>query len=130
MSRPVYVMRGRMPKFRYLRRLCGVLVVGLFSTSMLAAEDPYLDLLDREAVKVDRAASDTFTAAEDVGGNPSRPVASQESFETLLRRQHVGTYSFYRRLPERSREEVYLDYRGGASIETLRGKIIDRYLHP
>jgi hypothetical protein len=57
-------------------------------------------------------------------------VSSRVAFENLLREQHVGTYSFYRRLPERSREEVFLDFSRGASMESLRGKIVDRYLHP
>jgi hypothetical protein len=57
-------------------------------------------------------------------------VPSRKSFEALLRQQHVGTYSFYRRLPERSREEIFVDFGSGASMESLRDKVVDRYLHP
>lgn len=131
MSRPDHVKRGWMPDCQYLLRLLGVIAAGYSVSPALAADDPYLELLDREVTKVEPVASDTVDEGRGVVGNDaSRPVASKESFETLLRRQHVGTYSFYRRLPERSREEVYLDYRSGASMEVLRGKIIDRYLHP
>jgi hypothetical protein len=42
----------------------------------------------------------------------------------------VGTYTFYRRLPERSRAEIFVDYGEGASMQVLRDKVVDRYLHP
>ena len=91
-------------------------------------------LLDEEVVKVEEPATDI--GLDDAAS--SRPASidqalqpvSRERFETLLKQTRVGTYSFYRRLPERSREEIFLDYSGGASLEALRGKIVDRYLHP
>jgi hypothetical protein len=101
-----------------------------------AVDDPYLQMLDEEVTKVEGGLTDT--GKEDATARPDRTrgvqdaqaVASRKSFEAMLRQQHVGTYSFYRRLPERSREEVYVDYGNGASVESLRDKVVDRYLHP
>jgi len=121
---------------RILRGFCALTLVGAWLASAQAAEDTYLELLDQEVIKVEPSATDT------VGDNPrgsppdervlaaAPPAPSRAHFETLMSRQHVGTYSFYSRLPERSREEIFLDYSNGASMEALREKIIDRYLHP
>ena len=102
--------------------------------AMPAADDAYLDLLDREVTKVEPGLTDTgeegAKASEDTRRQAATPAPSRTHFEALLQKQHVGTYSFYRRLPERIREEVFLDYSAGAPMEALREKIIDRYLHP
>lgn len=127
--------RGRTPRRRRLPRVGFTVLAFVCPVVAAAVEDPYLELLDKEVTKVDSVSTDT---TEDTGGGPSgvrsdggsRPVPSREQFESLLRRDHVGTYSFYRRLPERSREEIFVDYGNGASMEALRGKIVDRYLHP
>jgi hypothetical protein len=116
---------------------CFVCCVALAGTlpAGTAAEDSYLKLLDQEVTKVEAAPTDTaddgeVSAARADPAQLAQPAPSQKKFEALLRRQQVGTYSFYRRLPERSREEIFADYSGGASMETLREKIIERYLHP
>ncbi len=111
---------------------CAWLFCALAVAPCLAA-DPYLDMLEQEATKVERPSSDTSdngNVVTDARADP-RPAAlpSRERFEALLRRQHVGTYSFYSKLPESRREEIFLDYGNGASMEALREKIIDRYLH-
>lgn len=103
-------------------------------STAVAADDAYLQLLDAEATKVEPEATDTEKS--DVTGGTEAParelsaLASREQFETLLRQENVGTYSFYRKLPERSREEIFVDYRNGASMEALRGKVVNRYLNP
>ena len=132
MSRPTLKSRGRKPLrlvLPYVTCVAGVLCCA----ASWAADDPYLELLDKEVAKVESSPTDTARETGDPAGaataEPSQPAPSREQFEVLLRRHHVGTYSFYRRLPERSREEVFLDYSGGASMEALRSKIIDRYLH-
>ena len=135
MRRPYTTVRGRMPVFRYLPRLVGAMTACAVLGAAQAADDAYLDQLDQEVTKVEPVTTDTsaepaVAARSGATGATSRPDVSREGFETLLRRQHVGTYSFYQRLPDRSREEVYLDYSNGASMEALRAKIIDRYLHP
>lgn len=116
--------------------LIATLLVAMTATAVRAADDPYLEMLDQEATKVESGSSDTGNDGGDsanagAGSQPaSTALPSRERFESLLRRQNVGTYSFYRKLPERSREEIFLDYSNGASMEALREKIVDRYLHP
>ena len=100
-----------------------------------AADDAYLQLLDEEVTKVEAVSTDTVggwccPASQGRCEGQAQVAPSRERFETQLRQQHVGTYSFYRRLPERSREEIFVDYANGASMEALREKIVDRYLHP
>lgn len=95
-----------------------------------AAADAYLGLNDEEATKVGAGSTDTGMNAGGAGADVRRPRPSRERFEELLSERHVGTYSFYRKLPERSREEVFLDYSDGATMDALRETIVDRYLHP
>lgn len=110
--------------------LCCALCPGLYAT-----DDAYLKALDAEVSKVGGALTDTGGDAAP-GASPgstqkdARPESSRERFEALLRERHIGTYSFYRRLPERSREEIFLDYAGGDAMDVLRDKIVDRFLHP
>ena len=95
-----------------------------------AVGDSYLDLVDEEATKVEARSTDKGPDGAENQADDLRRSASRERFEALLEQRHVGTFSIYRRLPERSRQEVFRDYRNGASIEALREKIVDRYLHP
>ena len=100
----------------------------------VALDIAHLELSDEAVSKVETAATAiegnasraSGSAAVTEGGNP----AIREQFETLLRRENVGTYSLYRKLPERSREEVFPDCRAGASTEALRKKVVNRYLNP
>ena len=114
--------------------LCWALAAGLLVAPVAhAADDAYLRLLDEEVTKVNRSPTDTGdddagTSADPIPERARQPGPSRENFESLLRRQHVGTYSFYRRLPERTREEIHVDFANGASLEDLREKIVDRYL--
>jgi len=123
----------QMPPARCLRRAS--LAVALVASGQVcqAETDPYLRLLAEEVTKVEESPTETVTVQEDAAGlvaQSARPVPSRKRFEGLLREQHVGTYSFYSRLPERSREEIFVDYANGASMEALREKVVDRYLHP
>jgi predicted 2-oxoglutarate/Fe(II)-dependent dioxygenase YbiX len=114
-----------------LRAAClPVLLAG--SVAVAAADDDYLKLLDEEVAKVDGAATDgVVEAAAATNGRVSeRTSASRQHFEDLLREQHVGTYSFYRRLPERNRQEIFLDYQAGMPMDQLRDKVVARFLHP
>lgn len=126
---------GGMPVNSLTRHvLSGMLVAATLSVSH-ATDDPYLQLLDEEVTKVEAVSTDTGgddgdRPAENAGQAGPSGAPTRENFEAVLREQHVGTYSFYRRLPERSREEVFTDFRHGASVEDLRQKVIDRFLHP
>ncbi len=98
-----------------------------------AETDPYLQLLAEEVTKVEESPGEAVTVQGDATrmvAQSARPVPSRKRFEELLRKQHVGTYSFYSRLTERSQEEIFVDYGNGASMEALREKVVDRYLHP
>jgi len=122
---------GRTPVCRSARLLVGVVALWSCFSVASAADDPYLELLNEEATKVEPEATDTGKDSDErVLPDSGSKLTSRERFEALLEQQHAGTYSFYRKLPERSREEVFLDYSNGASMEALREKIVDRYLHP
>jgi len=120
---------GRMPVTRLACRFSAV-VLCLLVAALHAADDPYLELLNEEATKVEARSTDKGSDGGESQADGQRPSASRERFEALLEDQHVGTFSFYRKLPERSRQEIFLDYRNGASMDALREKIVDRYLHP
>lgn len=134
MTAPTSVKSSCKSKTECLRILCSATLFAILLPQVHAADDAYLQLLDREVIKVEGPATDTGLDDAASSGPTSRDQApqpvSRERFETLLKQTRVGTYSFYRRLPERSREEIFLDYSDGASLEALRGKIVDRYLHP
>ena len=118
---------------RVPRLALAAVLLGTLGAAASAADDPYLQMLDAEVSKVEGAPTDNTNSSSPVAagaGDASAPTASRDRFESQLREQHVGTYSFYRRLPERSREEVFLDYSNGASMDSLRDKIVDRFLHP
>ena len=97
------------------------------STGAIAAEDPYLSAISVEAEKVDAATQPTLDSPEPQQG--SDDGASLRSFEDDLKARYKGSYTFYVKLPQRSREEIFLEYRDGASIDEIRKKIMDRFLH-
>lgn len=127
--------RGRKPRTRGLPRMFPAALFCLCLAPLCDADDRYLELIDEEvskvdSVPVDKAGDEGEESRTAAATSAAQPVPSRKDFEALLRQEHVGTFSFYRRLPERSREEVFVDYSSGASMEALRDKIIDRYLHP
>jgi len=58
------------------------------------------------------------------------PGVSIDAFESLLEEGYVGTFDFYRRLSEPKRKEVFAAYRGGASLDEVREKVIDLSFSP
>ncbi|WP_078121156.1 hypothetical protein [Thiosocius teredinicola] len=110
------------------------LLLGACGVCTAADEDPYLELLNEESSKVGDDTADTTGDGKlrpKLNATKSAKLAeTQEEFEEILRGSHVGTYSFYHKLPERTREEIYADYKSGTEMEDLRRKIIDRFLHP
>jgi hypothetical protein len=81
----------------------------------------YLDSIQVEAQKLDGEAGVEAPAA--VSDGP------RVDFEHQLEQRYGGTYLFYKKLPEKSQEEVFLEYRAGASIEGVRKTIMNRFLH-
>jgi hypothetical protein len=103
--------------------LCISLVCALglvFSMAARAADDgSYLELLNKEAMK-----QGVVARPETAGG-----AEQVDAFEALLQKDYRGSYLFFKKLPPRSQEEILLDYQNGASINDVRKKIMDKFLH-
>ncbi|PVV16582.1 MAG: hypothetical protein B6D77_00830 [gamma proteobacterium symbiont of Ctena orbiculata] len=102
--------------------LCTMLLFMQFS---FAEEDPYLSAISIEAEKVESTETTPKSEADDPGGGEG---PSLQAFEDDLRASYMGSFTFYKKLPRRSREEVFEEYKGGASIDEIRKKIMDRFL--
>lgn len=92
-----------------------------------AAEDDYLKSLEIESQKI----RDTKKIATEVGGGEDSTVidAQRNEFESYMSVKHKGTYAFYRKLPDRSREEIFKAFVDGASMGEIRTMTIDRKLN-
>ena len=127
------VDRGSQRTVHKCRLLCKLVVLVCTVSAFPVVADEYDDALAAEARKVEARSIDTEKgesvvealpqAAGDAGDSPSR-----DRFEALLRQRYAGTFTFYKKLPERSREEIFEEYRKGASMTVVRKKIIDRLL--
>jgi len=142
MQRSCILQGGCCPVSAFSRRahlLVSSLCLLLVSLPALSADD-YLSELDAEVKKVEarqidgeagevsvQAPAEVSTAASEKRSGGSA-TASRESFESLLKKNYLGTFGFYKKLPERSRQEIYAEYRDGAPISEVRKKIIDRLL--
>jgi hypothetical protein len=129
---------------RFLSSVLGfLLIVGVLGGSTVArSADDYLSELEAEAGKVDAELVESARATDpgaveqsvEPGGQGSQSqykgdLASQRAnFESLLRKHYFGTYGFYRKLPERSRQEVFEEYRRGVGMDKIRKKIVSRLL--
>jgi hypothetical protein len=99
--------------------------VSFFAT---AEEDPYLSALSKEAQKVEVEGKTTQSESDEAAVSEDGYLDLQ-MFEEDLKARYKGSYTFYQRLPRRTREEVFVEYRDGASIDEIRKKIMDRFLH-
>jgi hypothetical protein len=113
----------------YRHRLLAVAISGMLLVPgvPLAEQDPYLQALEGEVEKVEP--NEIGEDAAFVSTPESRQEAAmvRERFETMLQQRYAGTYSFYARLPERSRQAIVAEYRQGADIRQLRQMIIDLF---
>ena len=114
-----------------------------------AAQDNYLDQLEVESKKLtdrpvlapetDGSVGSTEDSSKqmDFDTEGKSIVASPDfdedltmvDFEDELKVRFLGSFTFYKKLPQRSREEVYHGYLNGNSIEEIRKMIMNRYLH-
>jgi len=126
------------PKYRSIGPLLpSVLLTFLFFSlagSVWSAEGGYLSELAAEVEKVEEQTlgeADAPGVAPASADDPSKANtdASREAFELKLRDRYMGSYGFYKRLPERSRQEVFEEYRQGADMKQIRKKIISRLLN-
>ncbi len=99
------------------------LVVSMFLSSSAVAGGDYLELLEAEAQKL---APGEPAVQPEAPGEFNR--GDRADFEAELAK-HKGTYSFYRKLPEKDRAEVFKAYREGAGFVRIRRMIIDRGMH-
>lgn len=105
----------------------GLMIVGFVTpfSVMAAGEDDYLSALHQEAGKVDGSGPASAGAADEAAAGR----LSRESFESELKEKYAGSAVFYSKLAPGSQEEIYQEYRSGATISELRRKIMDRFLH-
>jgi hypothetical protein len=110
------------------RVLSALLLAMVGRLYLYAEEDASLSAITQEAQKVE---AETQPTLRETG----EPVAAAEdgfgllAFEEDLKTRCLGSYTFYLKLPERSREEVFLESRDGASIGEIREKIMDHFLN-
>ncbi|MCU7929179.1 MAG: hypothetical protein KZQ90_00115 [Candidatus Thiodiazotropha sp. (ex Codakia rugifera)] len=118
----------RMPVIRLRHQISVLLAMCLAAQLIAADEDPYLSAISSEAAKVEATApeldSDEVNATESATEGPS-----VHAFEDDLKTRYMGTFTFYKRLPRRAREEIFEEYKDGASIDEIRKKIMDRFLN-
>jgi hypothetical protein len=109
-----------MRRFAKIGKVVGVLVAATavqLSAVTVVSADALAEMLEAEASKIDS------------GGRNDGAITEQQQLEFERELQvYRGTYEIYRRLPERSRDEVLEAYAAGASMERLRDMIVDRNL--
>jgi len=116
----------------------------------VAAQDNYLDQLEAESTKLTdqpvlAPETDASGTGEVEGASKQMDfhtegksiVASPDfdedltvvDFEDELKDRFLGSFTFYKKLPQRSREEVYRGYLNGNTIREIRKMKMNRYLH-
>jgi len=113
---------------RFWRPILGGALALVVSAGVPAEEDPYLSAITREAFKVD-GASQTTSGEVDSPSISEDDGLSISAFEEDLKTRYKGSYTFYERLPRRTREEIFEEYRQGVSIGEIRRKIMDCFLN-
>ncbi len=100
------------------------LVISMSLSAAADAGDDYLESLEAEARKLGPVAPavQPETSAEQNGRG------DRAGFEAELAK-HKGTYSFYRKLQEKDKAEVFKAYEEGADFARIRRMIIDRRMH-
>lgn len=98
--------------------LAGALL--MLVAALQAGADSYLEAIEIEAGKIGAVGS-----GADEGGSGG----ARADFERELQHRYRGSWLFYKKLPEQSQEEVFVEYREGASIDEVRKTIMNRFLH-
>jgi hypothetical protein len=107
--------------------IIALILCAIANVSEAAEDDPYLSAISSEAAKVDGTAQPTLEK-DDPQAISGQEGPSIEAFEEDLKSRYRGSYTFYEKLPRRTREEVFGEYRDGATIDEIRKKIMDRFL--
>lgn len=104
------------------------LVISTILSSAAVAGDDYLESLEAEAEAEAQKLAPVESAVQPEAPAESGNRGDRADFEAGLAK-HKGTYSFYRKLPEKDRAEVFKAYGEGADFARIRRMIIDRSLH-
>lgn len=125
-------MRYTRRKKTYQLMMC-IFASGL-SASLFAADD-YLSQIEAESGKVEADQATTGdlvkpsnSADSAAGANNTNNSVGRAEFEQMLDKDYHGSYVFYMKLPQRSKEEIFQEYDKGAPIAVIRKKIIDRFM--
>jgi hypothetical protein len=105
-----------------------MLLLAVSSLHVFAEEDPYLSAISQEAKKV-VVPSQPDSAEPGESATPLVGELDLRAFEEDLKARYKGSYTFYTKLPRRTQDEIFLEYRDGASMDEIRKKIMDRFLH-
>ena len=104
-----------------------LLGLSLMNVPTYSIGDAYLEMIEKEAQMLEM--DPVLLDSPEQAGSDLKTLGNRRAFEQELKQLYEGTYLFYEKLPERSREEVFIEYNQGASLEEVRKTIIDRFLH-
>jgi len=99
-------------------------MISMSLSSAVDAGDDYLESLEAEARKLGPVAP----AVQPEKSAEQTREGDRAAFEAKLAK-YKGTYSFYRKLQEKDRAEVFKAYEEGADFARIRRMIIDRRMH-
>ena len=98
----------------------------------IAADDDYLKAIEAETSKVGIQADESENKTEgqapvDEDTATNNEVSEERvAFEAVLKDRYHGSYTFYSKLPERSRQEIVQEYKRGTPFVKITKKIVDR----
>jgi hypothetical protein len=71
--------------------------------------------------------------ADPEAANAANPAvnapAARPDFEHLLEQRDFGTFMMYKRLSTESRDEVFLSYSQGATLDQIKAAVLNAFLH-
>ena len=89
--------------------------------------DDYLSAISIEAEKVEESNLSDAQSRRVAKKAGIEPTLSE--FESELKSRYRGSYTFYRKLPTRSREAIFMNFLDGVPMSDIRKKIMDRFLN-
>jgi len=101
---------------------------------VIAADDDYLEAIEAETsklgVQADEAENKTDGQSPIVDDKANDDALSEDrvAFEAVLKDRYHGSFIFYNKLPERSRQEIVQEYKRGTPFVKIRKKIVDRFM--
>ncbi len=118
--------------------LLPLVLLGSFDQAIAQSSDSYLDAIEGEASELSldqktqaqqnespRAVNVAPATQEAEQFNQLVPGLTVEQFEQVLKTSYIGSYLFYKRLPNNLRDEVYESYKSDSNPDAVRAKIIE-----